>query len=137
VSYRRDPQLLIRETARGWICLGAVHARELLTILWERGIPEVLVMDLREEMVIGALGAADLKYLVTWTPAGETSLRSEDLEWMVRGMIQDPRAAPDPRFASAILVIDGVAVPNGRAHVPRRDATRRTGTGAVPLRRME
>jgi hypothetical protein len=54
-------------------------------------------MDLREAAVIDALGAADVKHLVAWSPA-ETPLLAEDLEWMVRELMQNPHEAPDPRF---------------------------------------
>jgi hypothetical protein len=56
---------------------------------------------------------------------------------MVRGTLADPQSAPDPAFASAILVLNAVAVSDGRERLPQRDEAQRTGTDTVPLRILE
>lgn len=126
------PELLIRESAHGWACYGAVAVRDLIRQLEGRGMDKVHVYDGECGHVVGVLTRSDLAHLVRRQPRGP--IRMEEAEWLVKGtrlrLGADPLRDPDLR---AVLLLSG-----GPGRAPRwpaagRPRARRDSARPSPL----
>jgi hypothetical protein len=98
------PELLLRESASGWACYGAVPVRDLIRRLEAHRVAEIVVYDAERNEVLGVLTRSDLRHLTHGRP--RAPLRTAEVEWLVKGTMLrldgDPLREPDIR---AVLLL--------------------------------